>query len=226
MPFTQLIPDVSGRGCKLDPCPRCGEVHEGLIVKDLTRPIVEAWPADYDDPVIFHGWTTCPTTGEPILAYDPNRCETLIRMRPSHRKCELLAYKLWELHCLAEKREVHGYDQLHWWIASWLIEEPARFKVAGIWHLFDAVAEVVPVEWKTEVIEMRTKVLDIPMQRMIGHDLVEHIRGDFFKRTLEGADKDFFQGLGVLAKQQLESNPVGEEKNDGAAKRGDDAVAL
>lgn len=41
-------------------CARCGGDHEGLLVKQFVRPIV-------DEDATWGSWATCPGTGDPIL---------------------------------------------------------------------------------------------------------------------------------------------------------------
>jgi len=42
-------------------CARCGNDHEGLIFKRFVRPIYDK------DGTIWHYWTLCPETDEPLL---------------------------------------------------------------------------------------------------------------------------------------------------------------
>lgn len=51
-------------------CARCGgQNHEQLAVKEMQHPI--EWPRGVPASTIFNRWTTCPTSGDPILIILP-----------------------------------------------------------------------------------------------------------------------------------------------------------
>lgn len=49
-------------------CARCGEDHDNITWRPLTKPI-----AEHDGSVWWTHWTPCPTNGEPILQAEVTR---------------------------------------------------------------------------------------------------------------------------------------------------------
>lgn len=107
----------------IDPCPRCGKGHKGLVVTDFTKPVVDPFPADPDDAIVFNAWTRCPETAEPILVSDPAKRVTYVVMNKP-RLQETVAYALWEMEGCP-----HGRHEIHWKLAEWLIGTPPAYKI-------------------------------------------------------------------------------------------------
>lgn len=74
----------------VEKCSRCGESHQGLEARPLTKQIVLP-------PHCLTHWATCPKTGEPILFIDSTVAHTTFVAREPHQQdIDALAYFLWE----------------------------------------------------------------------------------------------------------------------------------
>ncbi len=60
----------------LEPCPRCADAHDSLVFRRFHRP-----PRHLGDTLY---WSTCPTTGEPILGQMSNPPQKLNHGLASH----------------------------------------------------------------------------------------------------------------------------------------------